>query len=176
MLPSGKLLSRWDWPKGRDPHSRVESLCFTPDGSRLAAAVFRQSAAYVWDLKTGREVSQLAHPQIYGLSFSPDGRTLVTAGWDSIIRFWETDTGRFSRDVKVADHDNGGDLRMYAVCHAPEGDLIATAHLDGTVRIWQSRAAEAADAFSGARVVLFSGPWLFRRTGSGWPRARWMAA
>ena len=107
MLPAGSCYSRWDWPKGRDPHSTVESLCFTPDGSRLAAAVFRQSAAYVWDLKTGQQIAQLAHPQIYGLSFSPDGRTLVTAGWDSIIRFWETDTGQLSREIKVADHDNG---------------------------------------------------------------------
>ena len=92
-VPSGELLHRWDWPKGRDPHSTVESLGFTPDGSRLAAAVFRQSAAYVWDLTTGQQIARLAHNQVYGLSFSPDGKTLVTAGWDSIIRFWETDTG-----------------------------------------------------------------------------------
>src|SRR5262249_40309239 len=47
----GGLLRRFDWPKGRDPHSTVESLGFTPDGNRMAAAVFRQSAAYLWDLK-----------------------------------------------------------------------------------------------------------------------------
>jgi RNA polymerase sigma factor (sigma-70 family) len=154
-VPSGKVLHRWDWPKGRDPHSDVESLSFTPDGSRLAASVFRQSAAYVWDLTIDQQIAQLAHNQVYGLSFSPDGRTLATAGWDEIIRFWETETGDLRREIKVADrirdHDRKGaapaipqpagardDLRMYAVCFAPEGDLIATAHIGGAVRIWQA--------------------------------------
>ncbi len=135
-LASGKLQARWDWPTGSDPHSSVESLQFAPDGSRLAAAIFRQSAAYVWDLKAGQQIAHVAHPTIYGLSFSPDGRTLVTAGWDSFIRFWETDTGKQNREISVAEHDNNGDLRMYAVSYAPDGELIATAHLDGTVRIW----------------------------------------
>jgi RNA polymerase sigma factor (sigma-70 family) len=137
-VPSGKLLHRWDWPKGRDPHSGVESLCFTPDGSRLAAAVFRQSAAYIWDLTVGQQIARLSHNQVYGLSFSPDGKSLVTAGWDSIIRFWETETGNLRREVNVDDHAKGGDLRMYTVCYAPEGGVIATAHLDGMVRIWQA--------------------------------------
>jgi len=137
-VPGGELRHRWDWPKGRDPHSTVESLCFTPDGDRLAAAVFRQSAAYVWDLTAGQQIARLSHNQVYGVSFSPDGKTLVTAGWDSIIRFWETDTGNIRREVKVADHAKGDELRMYAVCYASEGGLVATAHLDGTVRIWQA--------------------------------------
>ena len=121
-VPSGNLLHRWDWPKGRDPHSQVESLCFTPDGNRLAAAVFRQSAAYIWNLTTGQQVARLSHNGAYGLSFSPDGKSLVTVGWDSIIRFWETETGNLHREVKVADHVKGGDLRMYAVCYAPRGE------------------------------------------------------
>ena len=137
-VPGGKLLHRWDWPKGWDPHSSVESLCFTPDGRRLAAAVCRQSAAYVWDLMLGRQIARLSHNQVYGLSFNPDGATLVTAGWDSTIRFWETDTGNLRRQVKVADDGKGGDLRMYTVCYALQGGLIATAHLDGIVRIWQA--------------------------------------
>jgi RNA polymerase sigma factor (sigma-70 family) len=137
-VPGGKLLHRWDWPKGWDPHSSVESLCFTPDGRRLAAAVCRQSAAYVWDLMLGRQIARLSHNQVYGLSFNPDGATLVTAGWDSTIRFWETDTGNIRRQVKVADDAKGGDLRMYTVCYAQEGELIATAHLDGMVRVWQA--------------------------------------
>ncbi len=137
-VSTGNLLHRWDWPKGFDPHSEVDSLSFTPDGTRLASAVHRQSAAYIWNLTTGQQIARMAHNQVSDLSFSPDGKTLVTAGWDSIIRFWETETGSLRREIKVADHAKDGDLRVYTVCYAPAGGIIATAHLDRTVRIWQA--------------------------------------
>jgi WD40 repeat protein len=174
-LASGKLLNRWDWPAGRDPHSSVESLQFAPDGSRLAAAVFRQSTAYVWDLTTGQQISNVAHPSIYGLSFSPDGRTLVTTGWDAMIRFWDTVTGELRREDSVAQHDkvhdNGDNMRAYTVCYAPHGGVFATAHLDGTVRIWNAEPVRLQTTFqvpgrfvSGS--VAFSPDGLWLATGS----------
>jgi RNA polymerase sigma factor (sigma-70 family) len=161
-LPGGKPFHRWDWPKGRSPHSEVECLAFAPDGTRLAATVFRQSSAYLWDLTTGQQVARLAHNQVYDLSFSPDGGTMATAGWDKILRFWDSASGELRREVKVADQVRAGaemlagprpgpapapggggpdrdeDLRMFAVRYAPDGGAIATAHLDGKVRIWQA--------------------------------------
>jgi len=135
----GTTLRGWDWPKGRDPHSSVEALSVSPDGTLLAAAVFRQSAAYVWDLKHDQRLAQLSHGSIYGLSFSPDGRTLTTAGWDSKIRFWDTTTWKVRRELKVEGNSTIGDERMYAVCYAPHGGLFATAHLiAGDVRIWKA--------------------------------------
>ena len=138
-LDDGKLLHQWQWPKGRDPHSTVESLAFSPQGNRLAAAVFRQSAAYLWDLKSEQQIARLSHSEVYGLSFSPTEASLATAGWDSKIRFWDSDSGklRTTFDVKMSP-ENGGDLRMYTVCYSPAGGLIATAHLDGVVRVWQA--------------------------------------
>ena len=166
-IASGKLMHQWDWPTGPDPHSTVESLCFAPDGKHLAAAVFRQSAAYVWDLEAGQQTSQLAHPQIYGVSFRPDGRNLVTVGWDSTIRFWEMNSGELVREVKVVDEQQGGDLRMYAVCCAAEGELIATAHLDGWVRIWNAEPMRLRTRFQvagrfihGAMAFSPDGLWL----------------
>lgn len=135
-VDSGELVHRWNWPKGRDPYSTAESVCFSPDGNRLAANVFRQSTAYIWDLTTGQQIAELPHKGVYGLSFSPDGNTLATAGWDKILRFWESDTGQLRQEFTVAGKDNE-DARIYAVRFAPRGGLIATAHLDGTVRIWQ---------------------------------------
>jgi WD40 repeat protein len=129
----------WNWPKGHDPYSSVESLSFSPDRTRLAAAVSRQSAAYVWDFKNCQKVAQLAHSGIYGLSFSPDGRTLATAGWDSKIRFWDTATWKVRREFKIEGNSTNGEERMYAVCYAPQGGLLATAHLSGgDVRIWKA--------------------------------------
>jgi WD40 repeat protein len=138
-LSNGQVVHRWDWPKGRDTHCSVESICFTPDGRRLAAAVFRQSSACLWDLTTGQQIAQLTHGQVYGLSFSPDSKTLATAGWDRVVRLWEADTGKLRREVRVADKlGNDRDVRMYTVCFAPRGGLIATAHLSGTVGVWDA--------------------------------------
>lgn len=138
-VENGDLVHRWNWPKGNDPHSTAESLCFSPDGRRLAANVFRQSAAYLWDLTSGRQTAELAHNDVHGLSFSPDGKTLATAGWDSMVRFWQAETGKLHREVSVAEAGQlAGELRMYAVQYLPDSGLIATAHLDGTVRIWQA--------------------------------------
>jgi len=170
---TGGLLRRWEWPRGRDPESSVESLGFTPDGNRLAAAVFRQHSAYLWDLTNGRRIARLPHQHVYGLSFSPDGKTLATAGWDRIIRFWETETGKIRKEINVAENAAEGspDVRMYAVCYAPTGGLIATAHLDGTVRLWHADSMKLRQGFEvGGRflfgAISFSPDGLWLATGA----------
>ena len=147
-IADGKVVRDWKWPKGRDEHSDVESLCFRPDGQQLAAAVFRQSAAYLWDLNSGDQVAQFKHGEVYGLSFSPDGKTLATAGWDKIVRFWETNGGELQRQVDVSEgRFKGDDNRMYTVCYSPAGGVLATAHLDGKVRIWNTADMEMRKEF-----------------------------
>ena len=171
-LASGEVVHRWDWPKGRDPHSTVESLCFTPSGNHLAAAVFRQSLAYVWDLTTDQRIAQLTHSEIYGLSFSPDGKTLATAGWDSTVHFWESKTGKRQREFNVTKSQaKGDDNRMYTACYSPAGGLIATAHLDGKVRVWQAddmtlRAKFIVDYRFAYGAMSFSPDGLWLATGS----------
>jgi WD40 repeat protein len=164
---SGALVYRWNWPKGRDPHSTAESLSFSPDGTRLAADVFRQSMAYLWNLETGKQIAELPHKQVYGLSFSPEGKTLATAGWDSMVHFWDVETGKLLREFQIPEEAKGGDLRMYAVRYASEGGLIATAHLDGTVRVWQAEQMQLRTQFSvpgrfvfGATEFSPDGLWL----------------
>jgi WD40 repeat protein/serine/threonine protein kinase len=64
-------------------------LTFSQDGSRLAA--FGESAAQVWDVTSGREVSSI--PMVVDhLRFMPDGRSIVTAGRE--IHLWQAETGR----------------------------------------------------------------------------------
>src|SRR5262249_6877109 len=100
------------------------------------AAVFRQSAAHVLDLRTGGQLAPLAHQEIYGLSFSPDGKTLATAGWDSKVRLWDMETLEVRREIDVGEKFNGQDVRMYGIRYAPDGESFATAHMNGTVNVW----------------------------------------
>lgn len=159
-LDSLKLLHDWRWPKGRDEHSCVESLRFSPDSKQLAAAVFRQSSGYLWDLASGGQIAKLPHRDIYGLSFHPDGQSLVTVGWDSQLQKWDTATGELLQTVRASkddppllqepetDADSArntfinvmpqDDLRMYTVDHSPDGRLVATGHMSAAIRIWQA--------------------------------------
>jgi WD40 repeat protein len=139
-LDTKKVVHRWEWAKGRDPNSEVEALAFAPKGDRVAAAVFRQSKAYIWDLGSDKQIAKLKHKEIYGLAFSPDGTRLATVGWDEFVRFWDAHTGEARIQAQVQDptKKNGGDPRMYAVSYSPHDGLLATAQLDGKVRIWNA--------------------------------------
>ena len=175
---TGELLRRWDWPLGRDPHTTVKALSFSQDGQRLAAAVFRQSAADVFDVTSGDQLARLPHKQVESLAFSPDGRTLATAGWDSILRLWATDTWKTRRSIDVDDPKKKNpnpaarllgidDPRMYAVCWSPDGDWLATAHMDHKVRIWNAADMRLQRMFQvprqfvyGAMSISPDGLWL----------------
>ncbi|QDT47689.1 translocation protein TolB [Symmachiella dynata] len=138
-LSDGRLLHRWEWPKGRDTHSNITELSFSRDGQHVAAVVFRQSRGYIWDLTTGKQIATLPHRQIHGLSYSTDNRTLATTGWDRVVRFWNTETGEKLREFDVSSinpPNNQWGVSMHAVRYSPQNDLVATMHTGGQVRFW----------------------------------------
>lgn len=76
------------------------------------------------------------------IAFSPDGKTMVSAGWDQTLRLWDVKENKPLRvmgdPVSVSDlaTDRGADFpQMYhcAVFH-PDGQTIAAGAQDGTVR------------------------------------------
>ena len=136
-LESGEFLHHWEWPKGQDVHSGVEALSFSKDANRLVAAVFRQSACYVFDLPTDTQIAKVRHSAVYGLCMSSDGNQFVSAGWDKKIRLWDSETGEVLKTVEVADANNArADTRMYGVLFSPDGKSIATLGMSAYVRTW----------------------------------------
>jgi len=73
--------------------------------------------------------SKLRH-NIAGLSFTRDGKTLVSAGGDTNIKFWDVATGQVQRTL--SGHTN----IVYKAVFSPNEKLLASSSRDHTVRIW----------------------------------------
>jgi WD40 repeat protein len=96
-------LKFWDVKNGRevdrlDNKTRgVHAFSPSPDGQTIALSRMGGSNCQieVWDLPTNtlRLVCPGHMAEVHALTFSPDGRTLASAGGDQEIRFWDPKTG-----------------------------------------------------------------------------------
>jgi WD40 repeat protein len=76
-----------------DPALKAKQAALSPDGRY---ALFRLTeGVVVWDLKENKEAHRFTGHAglVTALTFTPDGKTVVTAGVDKTVRAWATATG-----------------------------------------------------------------------------------
>ncbi|CUA73483.1 putative WD repeat-containing protein all2124 [Nostoc sp, PCC 7120] [Rhizoctonia solani] len=120
----------------------ITSLAFLPDGKHLASGS-HDCTICIWDISSG----QIAfgpfqeHTSVSDVQSSPDGRFLVSAFENDMIRVWNTDTWQ-SRTL----FQNTGTVRSLAF--SPDGLRLVSGSVDGNVRIWE------AEGFSDKQLVV----------------------
>lgn len=91
-----------------------------------------------------RLMVQLGHSSLLNSAeWSPDGKSVVTAGWDQSARVWDVASGK--ELVRLVGHSS----KVNAATWSPDGTRILTASDDKTVEIWE--------AFTGKRLVALEG-------------------
>ncbi|HEV3167525.1 MAG TPA: WD40 repeat domain-containing protein, partial [Isosphaeraceae bacterium] len=67
---------------------------------------------------------------VYSIAWSPDGKMIVTGGFDNTVRLWDAATRKERQTFKG--HDN----LVLAVAFSPDGKRILSGGLDKTAKIW----------------------------------------
>ncbi len=108
--------------------------------------------------------------ELYCAAFSPDGKTVATAGKDATVRLWDRKSGVTRRILR------GHTDEVNWVSFSPDGRTLATTGNDRTVRTWDAEtgrlmATLAGHDDEGVTVAIHSGwtPDLVRPQGHGYP-------
>ena len=124
------------------------SATFAADGERILSV--GGAEAHLWNAADGKLLVTFA-PQsaVSSVQYSPDGKTLVTGGWDSAARLWNAATGATLRKLEGA-HNRF----VNASAFSPDGQRVATASDDGTARLWNVSTGAVMLAFRGHTAAV----------------------
>lgn len=145
--------------------SGEDHAAWSPDGKRLA--MIRGAYVSICDAAAGKELTTLRGHEstLRTLSFSPDGRLVLTTSWDRTARVWNTETGE---PVAVL---RGHKDRVHTASLSPDGRRVVTASADGTVRLWwltppKGQALPLAEPVVNFRVMALSPDGRYLATGA----------
>jgi WD40 repeat protein len=112
---------------------------FSADGSQIVTSS-RDRDARVWDVDTGASTLLRGHfGPVFGGSFSPDGRFVVTAG-PMTAGLWDAGSG------KLIAYLHGHEEPLTASSFSPDGTQILTSSRDGAVRTYACEVCGGLDA------------------------------
>jgi RNA polymerase sigma factor (sigma-70 family) len=154
----------WDAEKGTEilalkGHTdRVWSVCFSPDGKRIATAGADHTVR-VWDVKKGNEILILKGQtrSTGSVCFSPDGTRIATLGTEH-IKVWDAENGKELLTLTAEVRPNG------SVCFSPDGKRLASVYpwssrgkpAPGQIKVWDAEKGKELLTLKGHTGYVFS--------------------
>lgn len=149
------------------PFGRITAIAYDPTGKWLAVAGGEAGkSGDVWLFRLDNDGRVASSPEVaiaghkdavYALAFSPNGKTLATAGYDRLIHLWDVSNSLSNSaaittpKLTLKDHSD----TIYGLSFHPDGELLASAGADRAVKVWE--------VATGKRLYTLSDPtdWVY---------------
>ncbi len=164
-----ELVQLWDVDTGKHlktltgHKSRVNSVCFSPDGTTLAGGGGNGNI-FLWDIATGKlqKTPIIKHKdQVFSVCFSPDGTMLASSSdlfeeenkidwYRSVVQLWDVDTGQHLKTFKQ-------EWGARHLCFSPDGTLLASSDGGsmGEVQLWSTATGQHLKTLKHAPVLIY---------------------
>jgi RNA polymerase sigma factor (sigma-70 family) len=151
--------TRWNLPehaKQRLGKGTITDMQLSPNSSHLA--IVSSTGVWLYDVNLGTETSLLTKDtDLVGfVTFSPDGKTLVSAGGDNIIRSWDVESGKLLLKFNSLS-DSLSSLKFLA-----DGKTLTGTNWEGTAWFWNIATGEHLKTFHPGtleKVKIKGIPW-----------------
>jgi len=77
------------------------------------------------------------------VAFSPDGKYIVSGGYDNTIRLWDTSGNLIGQPFQ------GHESLVFSVAFSPDGKYIVSGSFDNTIRLWDTSGNLIGESFQG---------------------------
>jgi len=156
----GRLIANL-WHSENQKPLKIYTVSFSPDGETLASAG-EDKIVKIWSIaalkyparkkstkaREGELLTTLrGHSKwVFGVSFSPDGKTLASGSADGTVKLWSlggvgdkrpTDASNIKPESRLLRTFEGHADRVTQVSFSPDGKTLASASFDKTVRLWR---------------------------------------
>jgi WD40 repeat protein len=111
--------------------TRINGVAWSPDGKIVACGAYGPKGLLLWDAVSGKLLHQLQdRSEGFGVAFSPDGRTLLSASPDTRVRLWDVASGQLLNTLE------GHTKEVNFAAWRFDGQAVVSVSRDMTLRVW----------------------------------------
>ena len=115
--------------------------------------------------------------RIRAIAFNPDGKIMLSAGYDQVLKLWDMETGRLKQTLEG--HASG----VASAVISRDGNRIASAGSDGSLKCWSVGAAKLLAIFqllppveegeASVDWIAFTPDWYYQSSAGAKKWIRW---
>ncbi|MGE3807659.1 MAG: sigma-70 family RNA polymerase sigma factor, partial [Gemmataceae bacterium] len=132
-------------PTGTIPWTCPHTLVFSPDGKTLLATEYNDHVVHAWDVATRKERCDLPghHGLITSVSFSPDGKQVLSRCTRNHLFVWDATSGKVVRDTFMPRTRNlpvtiTSSQHRTVAAYSADGALFACGRDDSTIHVYET--------------------------------------